>query len=147
MLPIEKNTCPIFQKEWYQMNRFFFRIMRKYTTILQKPNCCAIACLMMIIYRHTGKLYEQEELAHRFGVKIGEQYREAFSREFGTYSSLGYDEGVNTREILPQIQDFLRKEKIPLTVEIMNIETLEELYRCIRENSNEETDIWCEYII
>ena len=82
----------------------------KYNIILQKPYCCAMACLSMVLYRRSHKLYDQEELAIIFGVKIGEKYKNAFRESLDFITSHNYDEGINTLESIEQIQAFLTQE-------------------------------------
>ncbi|MFZ4461457.1 MAG: hypothetical protein ACOYN2_02735 [Patescibacteria group bacterium] len=51
----------------------------KYIPLVQKPECCAVTCLQMILYRRTGKLYDQQALAEFFGVKINKRHVHAFN--------------------------------------------------------------------
>lgn len=41
-----------------------------YIPLIQKPQCCAVTCLQMIVYRNGYGLQDQEELAREFGVKV-----------------------------------------------------------------------------
>jgi hypothetical protein len=50
----------------------------RYIPIIQKPYCCAMACFCMILYRRSGILYDQEELARYFGVRISLDSQSAF---------------------------------------------------------------------
>jgi len=50
-----------------------------YLPLIQKPMCCAVTCLQMIVFRNCGTLCDQEQLAIQFGVKIDQKYISAFS--------------------------------------------------------------------
>lgn len=37
-------------------------LQNEYPLLYQKPYHCAMACLQMVLFRHTGKIYDQEAL-------------------------------------------------------------------------------------
>jgi hypothetical protein len=69
---------------------------QRYIPIIQKPYCCAMACFCMILYRRTGLLYDQEELARHFGVRISPNAQSAFSEQMPILTAQNFDEGVTT---------------------------------------------------
>jgi len=117
-----------------------------YITILQKPYCYAMACLLMIIYRRTGILYEQESLAEYFGVKIGEGSKKAFFRKLALITGLNHDEGIETLKIGKQLEAFFAKENIRLTYTIDRYEAIVDWEGYIISHMEQGHDIWCEYI-
>lgn len=66
--------------------------MSRYQVIYQKPFHCAIACLAMIIYRHSGILIDQEEVGERLGVCVPVKHREMFAHALGTAHTPGSSE-------------------------------------------------------
>ena len=52
-----------------------------------------MACLSMILYRRTERLYDQEKLAMYFGVRISAECQDAFSKEMPLLTSHNYDDG------------------------------------------------------
>jgi hypothetical protein len=119
---------------------------KNYTPIMQKPYCCGIACLLMIIYRHTWRLYDQEELAREFGVKIGESYRSAFSEEMPRYNSLTSDVGIETLSLVEPLTDWLQREQIPITITAKRASEIPDLRYFIEQHLTSSHDLWCEYI-
>ena len=117
-----------------------------YITILQKPYCCAMACLLMIIYRRTGQLYEQESLAEYFGVKIGEGSKKAFFRELALLTSTNHDEGIETLKIGDRLETFFREKDLQLKHTITPYDDIKDWESHIITHMEQGHDIWCEYI-
>ena len=101
----------------------------------------------MILYRRSKKLYDQEELAIKFGVKIGEKYKNAFGESLDFITSHNYDEGINTLDSIEQIQWFLTQEWYDLHIEKLQFDDIDQLENFLIKNINDSHDIWCEYIM
>lgn len=105
-----------------------------------------MACLLMIIYRRTGRLYEQESLAEYFGVKIGEGSRKAFFRELALLTGTNHDEGIETLKIGDRLEAFFREENIWLSLAITRYDEVTDWESYITSKMQQSHDIWCEYI-
>lgn len=88
----------------------------KYVPLIQKPNCCAAACLQMIIFRNGHGLHDQEEIAASLGVRVAETNTGAFRHEMGRMTSVN-DEGISTVESVPIINDIFRLKRMALVGE------------------------------
>jgi len=122
------------------------RFSTPYITIFQKPYCCAMACLLMIIYRRTERLYEQETLAEYFGVKISEGSKKAFFRELALLTGTNHDEGIETLKIGDRLETFFREKALPLKHTIVQYDDIIDWGNSIITHMEQGHDIWCEYI-
>lgn len=100
----------------------------------------------MILYRRFGVLYEQEELAEYFWVKIGVREVSSFLREFPLLSSMNLDEWVETMKIEGKLREFMIEHEHSCEIETFSIERIDDLDLFIREHLSSGYDIWCEYI-
>jgi hypothetical protein len=116
-----------------------------YIPIIQKPKCCAVACLQMILYRNGHGLYDQEELAVEFGVKIAPEDRHAFSDSMPYMTSFNHDEGISTLESVRRVNAFFKRHKLPLVAKAHHYSTIHSLKSFIAENLKLGNDIWAEY--
>jgi hypothetical protein len=66
--------------------------LKKYIIILQKPYLCNMACFLMILYRNEKILFEQEDLANYFKVKIHPQYQDSFNIKLDHTEKINDDE-------------------------------------------------------
>ena len=113
---------------------------------MQKPYCCGIACLLMIVYRHTWRLYDQESLAREFGVRIGGSHASAFGEEMPRYNSRTSDVGIETLGLSEQVNTWFQNEGIRLTATPVRASDIGDLQEFIQWHLWSGVDIWCEYI-
>ncbi len=113
---------------------------------MQKPYCCGIACLLMIVYRHTWRLYDQELLARHFGVKIGERYAWAFGSDMPRYDSLTSNVGIETLGLSEWVNTWFQSKGIKLTATPVRASEIENLCEFIERHLSDGTDLWCEYV-
>ncbi len=88
-----------------------------YPLLYQKPYLCAMACLQMVLFRRTGRLFDQEALGERFGAKVPEKLADIYGRPFGFMTAQNCDEGVSTTEIVPELNAFFRENGLSLEAE------------------------------
>lgn len=105
-----------------------------------------MACLSMILYRRTERLYDQEMLAMYFGVRISAEYQDAFAEKMPLLTSHNYDEGVKTIELGESVKAFFEKEGINLECAAIKASTIENLEQWIEQSLEWDADIWCEYV-
>ncbi|MDB5238311.1 MAG: hypothetical protein JWM46_581 [Candidatus Kaiserbacteria bacterium] len=116
-----------------------------YIPFLQKPSCCAVTCLQMILYRNGVRLYDQEELAQRFGVKIGSEEQDAFRSGMPVRERLNYDEGISTMESVDALNKFFAEESIGMKATRYMYSQIESLQELLIENLRNNNEIWIEY--
>ncbi|MCA9377333.1 hypothetical protein KC711_00220 [Candidatus Peregrinibacteria bacterium] len=115
----------------------------KYHIIYQKPYHCAIACLSMIIYRHTNILIDQEEIGQKLGVRIPHKIKNIFIHNLEEMTSRGNDEGISTIEIAPAIEQ-IACEYIP-AISIQTLRYQDQDYdKLFRKLLSQGKDIWVE---
>ncbi len=86
-----------------------------YTLFYQKPYLCAMSCLQMILFRHTGKVYDQESLAVVFGVKIDPTLGHIYTNTYESLTKQNFDEGVSTMDLTNLLSRFFESESIELS--------------------------------
>ncbi len=121
-------------------------LTHNYIPIMQKPYCCGIACLLMVVYRHTGRLYDQEWLAREFSVKIGDRYAWAFGSDMPRYTSLTSNVGIETLSLSEQINTWFGNEQIGLTAIPVKASAIKDLTLFIHTHLFYGDDLWCEYV-
>lgn len=116
----------------------------KYTPLVQRPCCCCVTCLQMILYRRGFGLFDQEELAKYFKIKIGKKDVGAFNAKLGTYSKLD-NVGMHTTESKKTINRFFRDKRIPLDARSVRASEIPDLKNFLVSNLKQQKDIWMEY--
>ena len=116
-----------------------------YVPLVQKPQCCAVTCFQMLLYRRRYGLFDQQELAKFFGVKIAKEERHVFSVKLKTLSRYNYDEGISTLDSNKKVRLFFRKNKITLQVISKRLHEIQDLKKFIQENITANNDLWVEY--
>jgi hypothetical protein len=106
---------------------------------------CNMACFLMILYRNEKILFEQEELAGYFWVKIHPQYKDSFDLKLEYTTEINDDEWLKTIESSKKIKDFLKEKKIGLTVKAFKYSIIENLKLFIEKNLIDWNDLWIEY--
>ena len=117
----------------------------KYIPLIQKPKCCAVACLQMLLYRNGFGLFDQEDLAVEFGVKIGIDDKSAFREDMPLMTDFNFDEGISTIESVDRINTFFKKSNISLFATPHSFSSIKSLRDLIVENLAQNNDIWIEY--
>jgi len=117
----------------------------KYIPLVQKPECCAVTCLQMILYRRTGKLYDQQSLAEFFGVKIHEKNTGAFNVPLQVMKGYNIDEGISTLDSISQINAFFTQESLNLTAKSYLASEIANLEVFIAQELVAGNDLWVEY--
>ena len=77
-----------------------------YIPLVQKPFCCNVTCLSMILYRRGFGLFDQEKLAKFFDIRIDKASRGAFRTKLKPFTHTGFDEGLKTIESAPVVNSF-----------------------------------------
>lgn len=116
-----------------------------YVPIIQKPKCCAAACLQMILYRNGYGLFDQEDIAIEFGIKVGKEDKDAFRENMSTMTGFNLDEGMPTTESADHINHFLSNKNISLQVQNFRYSDISDLTHFISDNITKNNDIWVEY--
>lgn len=117
----------------------------KYYHLVQKPECCAVTCFAMILYRKTKKLYDIQNLAKFFEVKISPESKNAFNVDLETFTSFNNDEWISTLDSIEKINNFFKKENISLQAIAFKYSKINDLKQFIWENLEKWNDIWVEY--
>ena len=119
-----------------------------YIAQVQKPYLCNVACLNMILYRQSRLIFDQEELADFFNVKIHPSLVNCFTKTFETTDKRNDDEWLKTIEEEEKINEFFTKNNIQLKAEAFHLSKILEQWtlsdfikKCIEENK----DMWTEY--
>jgi len=120
-------------------------VVPKYIPLMQKPKCCAVGCLQMILYRNGYGLYDQEDLAIEFGVKIGSDDRHAFREDMPIMTEFNCDEGISTVGSVDKINSFFERSSIALEATAYPYASLGTLEELIADNLPQNNDIWIEY--
>ena len=117
----------------------------KYIPLVQKPFCCNVTCLMMILYRRGYGLFDQEKLAKYFDIRISEKSRGAFNVRLNTFTRRNYDEGLKTIESEDIINRFFRENDIRLVAKAIKISAISNLVEFLIDNIESDNDLWVEY--
>lgn len=116
-----------------------------YIPLIQKPACCAVTCLQMILFRNGLGLLDQEELAIQFGVKVPAEDALAFRTKMPVMTSANVDEGIHTVESEEQINAFLRQKAPGLQVTSFKRSRISSLLEFLSTHLDANRDIWVEY--
>jgi hypothetical protein len=100
----------------------------------------------MILYRRTGRLYDQEELARYFGVRVSPDSQSAFSEKMLALTAQNFDEGVSTLRIVSAVQQICDQLSIDVRVRAHEFENPKKLEETIVWALENEGDIWCEFV-
>jgi len=117
----------------------------KYVPLVQKPECCAVTCFQMILFRNGFGLFDQERLAKYFGVKINKKHENMFSIKLDVLSNYNYDEGISTLDSVNKVNEFFLKNNINLIAEAKKISEIDDLKKFIESNIVLGNDLWVEY--
>lgn len=115
-----------------------------YIPLYQKPNCCAVACLQMIIYRNGFGLHDQEDLAIEFGVRIPPEHKEAFRENMPIMTGFNFDEGISTIGSIDRINAFFDRSGVALSASALPFSEISDLKGLLIQNLSQNNDIWIE---
>ena len=113
----------------------------KYIPLVQKPSCCNVTCLQMILYRRGFGLFDQQELAKHFDIKVGKDESKSFNVKLGTYTSTNCDEGLKTIESEKLINLFFKEKDIALTAKAVRASHIGDLKSFIVTNIKNDNDL------
>jgi hypothetical protein len=99
----------------------------------------------MILYRNGFGLYDQEDLAVKFGVKIDTKEAAAFSVAMPIMTKGNFDEGIQTVESERQINKFFIDNAINLKAKSYKLSSIPSLINFLNEHINANHDIMIEY--
>lgn len=98
----------------------------------------------MILYRRGFGLFDQEELAKYFKIKIGKIDVGDFNVKLDTYANLD-DVGMHTTESEKTINRFFKDKRIPLEARSVRASEIPDLENFLVSNLKQQNDIWMEY--
>lgn len=99
----------------------------------------------MILYRRGFGLYDQQELAKYFKIKISKKDFRSFNIKLNVFTSKNYNEGLKTIESEKTINSFFKKNKIPLTAKAVRASEINDLKEFLVSNIKDNNDLWLEY--
>jgi len=120
-------------------------VIPRYIPLIQKPKCCAVACLQMILYRNGFGLYDQEDLAIEFGVKIEAVDKEAFRENMSIMTEFNCDEGISTVGSVDRVNSFFQRSGIGLEAKAHEYAKISSIEALIADNLAQNNDVWIEY--
>ncbi len=120
-------------------------LVKPYTHLVQKPYCCGVTCLQMIIQRRLGELFDQEKLAEHFQIKIAPEVSGSFNIQLPLLSSHGHDEGMQTIESEQEINDFFHDNHLPLHAKTYPLSQIKNLKTFIVAHLTADNDLRTEY--
>jgi hypothetical protein len=116
-----------------------------YTIFYQKPQCCAVTCFQMILFRRGCGLFDLEELAQYFNVKVSKKEKMAFRVPLKTLTRYNHDEGISTLDSVSRVNEFAKKNKLKFHASATKISEIKNISEFIEKNILAGNDIWIEY--
>ncbi len=116
-----------------------------YVPLIQKPNCCSITCLQMILFRNGYGLVDQEELAIKCGVRISPEDSAAFRTEMPFMTDVNLDEGIQTVDSERQINTILKEIAPELRARSFRHSKIDSLSDFLTTHLRDNRDVWTEY--
>jgi len=120
-------------------------LKNKYIIIPQKPYFCAVACLLMIIYRNKWILFEQENLGQYLWVKIHPDLEWCFNSTFEKTDKVNDNEWLKTIELESIVNKFLKEKNLNLKAKAWYYSDIPDLKLFIEKNLRDWNDMWVEY--
>jgi hypothetical protein len=99
----------------------------------------------MILYRRGFGLFDQQELAKYFKIKVGKKQLVCFNIKLDTYTRTNYNEGLKTIESENIINRFFKSRKIPLIAKAVPASKIRNLESFLVNNLKGNNDLWVEY--
>ena len=122
-----------------------YTLSPRYTPLVQKPFCCNVTCLMMILYRHGFGLFDQEALAEFFKIKIPRSVQAYFNVKLPHLKSKREEGGMRTIDSKNLVNKFFKKHKIQLHAVDVKASNIKNLHKFISEHLRMNHDLWVEY--
>lgn len=116
-----------------------------YIPLVQKPECCAVTCFQMILYKRTWKLFDLQDLAVFFGVKISVDNINCFNVKLKTLTNFNFDEWISTLDSTHIMNDFFKKNNLNFKATPYKYSEISDLETFIYENIKSWNDLWVEY--
>ncbi len=117
----------------------------RYIPLVERHDCCAVTCLQMLLYRNGFGLFDQEQLAKFFDVRVNKEHQDAFNVRLKSFSRYNYDEGISTLDSAGKVNDFFHKNRINLVARAKRLSEIEDLGKFIESNIISGNDLWVEY--
>ncbi|NOR85547.1 hypothetical protein GQ473_05510 [archaeon] len=117
----------------------------KYIPLVQKPSCCNVTCLQMILYRRGFGLFDQQELAKFFKINVGKDEVKSFNIKLDVYVATNNDEGLKTIDSEKIINQFFKEKNINLNAKAFIYSKISNLKEFLIENIKNNNDLWLEY--
>lgn len=122
----------------------------RYPVFYQKPYHCAMSCLQMAVFRRTGRLFDQEWLGKRFGVKVPSSEASVFRHALSPILPDGFLKGgIPTVDSVETTNRFFDEFHIPLSAKAVRPSDAEFgiLEKKVPQWLARGADIWTEFII
>jgi len=112
-----------------------------YRHLVQKPGLCGPCCLQMILLRRGLKWIDQEEIAYNLGMPVHINDKDIYMYKMPTVDT--YKKvGPYLRELgEKKAQDFIKKFKLPLSINIRYISEIKDPQKFISDNLKKGNDI------
>ncbi len=117
----------------------------RYVPLIQKPKCCAAACLQMILHRRGVGLFDQETLAIELGVKVQRKDLKGFRSDMPIMHGFNCDEGISTVGSVRRINKILRDKRSGLRARAIRYQSIRSLEQLVVDALREDKDVWVEY--
>lgn len=98
----------------------------------------------MVLYRRGFGLFDQEELAKYFKIKVSKDDADSFNVKLDVYATSS-DGGMKTTESEKIINQFFREKKLPLVAKSFRASDISNLEKFISDNLAKNNDLWMEY--
>jgi hypothetical protein len=99
----------------------------------------------MILYRRGFGLFDQQDLAKYFKIKILKKDTAAFNIKLRTGTPSDKDYGLQTINCEKTVNKFFKENKIPLAAHSVRHSEINNLSEFILENIKNNNDLWVEY--
>lgn len=99
----------------------------------------------MILYRRGFGLFDQEQLAKFFDVRVNAESQKMFNVKLKRYTRANLDEGIKTVESAALVNRFFRVRKIPLIARAVRASEIKDLKAFIADELSQDHDLWVEY--
>ena len=114
-----------------------------YIPLIQKPFCCSVTSLAMILYRRGFGLFDQEELAQAFEIRVPEEIRALFYKELSLRTE--GEEGLETVRSAGIANRFFQDRDLPLHARSVLASEIDDLGEFIQAELQAGHDLWIEY--
>lgn len=121
------------------------KLDENYVVIPQKPYLCCMACLSMVTYRREKILFEQEEMAKYFKVKVHPDLKNCFNTELDFTEKVNDDEWLQTIKEEELTNKFFKEKKLNLKAKAWYYSDIPDLKLFIEKNLKDWNDMWVEY--